>query len=236
MHTETIPYKDGDLECEGFVAFDESASGKRPCVLVSHAWAGQGDFEREKCKELAELGYVGFALDNYGGGKLGQDKDENAALMTPFVENRGLLRGRLLAGFEAAKRIDQVDGARMGAIGFCFGGLCALDLGRAGADLRGIVSFHGLLMPTGIADEPIRAKVLVLHGHDDPMVTREQFDGFTAEMTAAGVDWQVHQYGNTLHAFTNPAANDPDFGTVYAPKADRRSWESMRAFFGEVFV
>lgn len=236
MKTETIAYRDGDVECRAFAAYDERAAGRRPCVLVAHAWGGLGDLEREKCTRLAELGYVGFALDNYGGGRRGSSKEENAALMTPLMEDRGALRRRLLAGFAAARAHSAVDPTRVGAIGFCFGGLCALDLARSGAELRGVVSFHALHTPPGIPSGEVRAKVLALHGHDDPMVSRAELEGFMDEMTQAGADWQLHEYGGAMHAFTNPAANDPDFGTVYEPRADRRSWESMRAFFAEAFA
>jgi len=236
MATELISYREGDDEFEGFVAYDESRSGKLPAVLISHAWAGQGEFEREKAQFLADLGYVGIALDNYGIGKRGTTKEANAALMQPLVEDRELLRRRMLAGLEAARGMERVDSERIGAMGFCFGGLCTLDLARSGAPLRGVVSFHGILLPSGLPPEPITSKVLALHGHDDPMVPPDQVAAFMAEMTAAGADWQVHQYGNTMHAFTNPVANDPDFGTVYEPKAERRSLESMRDFFDEVFA
>ena len=236
MQTDTIRYREGDDEFEAFLAWDDAVSGPRPAVLVSHAWAGQGDFDHAKCKALAELGYVGVALDNYGVGKRGTTKEENAGLMQPLVDDRGLLRRRLLAGYEAAKGHEVVDASKVAAIGFCFGGMCVLDLARAGADVRGVVSFHGLLLPTDVANEAITAKVLVLHGHDDPMVSAEQIDGFTKEMTDAGVDWQMHHYGNTMHAFTNPVANDPDFGTVYDADADCRSWGAMRAFLGEIFA
>ncbi|MEM7228951.1 MAG: dienelactone hydrolase family protein, partial [Planctomycetota bacterium] len=145
MQTETITYQDGDVSCHGFVAWDESISGPRPGVLISHAWAGQDQFERDKAVQLAEMGYVGFAVDNYGGGTLGSNNDENAALMTPFVEDRAMLRRRLLAGLTAMQSLDVVDTDRCGAMGYCFGGLCALDIARSGADVRGVVSFHGLL-------------------------------------------------------------------------------------------
>ncbi len=236
MHTETIDYRDGSLACEGYVAYDEAKTGKLPAVLVCHAWAGLGDFEREKCHALAKLGYVGIALDNYGKGKRGTTKEENAALMTPLMEDRGALRKRLLAGFEAAQRHARVDPKKMGAIGFCFGGLCALDLARAGAALCGVVSFHALLTAPGVKNAKITAKILTLHGHDDPMVSRAEVAAFQKELTTAGVDWQLHEYGHTLHAFTNPDANDRAFGTVYEPKADRRSWESMKAFFAEALA
>jgi len=236
MVTERITYREGDDEFEAFVAYDETRSGKLPAVLVSHAWAGQGDFEQAKCEVLAELGYVAIALDNYGVGKRGTTKEENAVLMQPLVEDRELLKRRMLAGYELACGLEQVDSERIGAMGFCFGGLCTLDLARTGAPLRGVVSFHGILLPSGLPAEQISAKVLVLHGHEDPMVPPDQVAAFMAEMTAAGADWQVHQYGSTMHAFTNPEANDPDFGTVYEPKAERRSLESMRDFFAEVFA
>ena len=236
MATEQIIYREGGDEFEAFVAYDESRSSKLPAVLISHAWAGQGEFEREKCERLAELGYVGIALDNFGVGRRGTTKDENAALIQPLLEDRALLRRRVLAGLEAASGHERVDRERIGAIGFCFGGLCTLDLARSGAELRGVVSFHGILLPNGLPSEAIQAKVLVLHGHDDPMVPPDQVAAFMDEMTENGVDWQVHQYGNTMHAFTNPVANDVDFGTVYEPKADRRSWSTMRDFFDEVFA
>jgi dienelactone hydrolase len=235
MRTDTIRYKDGDVELEGFCAFKKKKDGARPAVLVAHAWGGLGDLERDKARALAKLGYVGFALDLYGAGKRGSGPEENAKLMQPFLDDRALLRRRMLAALEAARALEVADAKRIGAIGFCFGGLCVLDLARSGADVRGVVSFHGLLgAPDGASKAQIRAKVLVLHGHDDPLVPKEQFDRFTAEMTERGVDWQVHQYGATMHAFTNPNANDRAFGTVYDEKADRRSWIAMKDFFEEV--
>jgi len=236
MQTETIRYRDGDAELEGFLAYDEAYGEKRPAVLIAHAWGGQGDFERQKARDLAELGYAGFALDLYGVGRRGGTKEENAALMQPFLDDRALLARRMGAALETLKVVEVVDAERIGAIGFCFGGLCVLDLARSGADVRGVVSFHGLLgAPEGAKRERIRARLLVLHGHDDPMVPKEQFDAFTREVSEAEADWQIHQYGGCVHAFTNPEADDPDFGTVYDAAADRRSWIAMRNFFDEVF-
>jgi len=137
----------------------------------------------------------------------------------------------------AAKQLSWVDASQCAAIGFCFGGLCVLDLARTGSDLQGVVSFHGLLGAPGNTDgNVVKAKVLVLHGHDDPMVSVEQVIAFEQEMTRAGADWQLHCYGNTMHAFTNPLANDPKFGTVYQPDADRRSWQAMQNFLNELFI
>lgn len=229
--TRRLEYRDGDVVLDGIVAWDSDARVALPGVMVAHAWGGQGDFETGKARALAELGYVGFALDMYGKGRRGGGPDENAALMQPFVENRPLLQARIGAALAACRALPQVDAARVAAIGFCFGGMCALDLARTGAELRGVVSFHGLLAaPGNTSGVQIPAKVLVLHGHDDPMVPVEQVVALQDELSAAGADWQVHVYGHTMHAFTNPAAADPEFGTVYSADADRRSWRAMGDF------
>jgi len=233
----TIDYLDGDTVLEGFFAYDDALVGVRPLVLIHHAWLGRDQFVADKARALAELGYLGFAVDTYGKGVLGRSAEENAKLMAPFMHDRSMLQRRLTAGLTAAKMLPWADNRKIAAIGFCFGGLCALDLARTGADLLGAVSFHGLLMPPVNIPEPrVKAKILALHGHDDPMVTPEQVNAFEAEMTRAGVDWQIHVYGSTMHAFTNPLANDPGFGTVYQPSADKRSWLSMRNFFEEIFA
>lgn len=237
MHTEKVEYTDNGVTLEGYLAYDESIQGKRPTVLISHAWAGRAAFECQKAEALAELGYAGFALDMYGKGKLGTTKEENTALMMPFLEDRALLRRRITAGLKKARELEVVDTDKIGAMGFCFGGLCVLDLARSGADVKGVISFHGLFnAPENLPNEPIIAKVLALHGQDDPMVPPEQVAALQKEMTNAGVDWQIHAYGNTMHAFTNPEANDPGFGTVYNADADKRSWIAMKNFFEEIFA
>ena len=236
MKTEQIEYTDHETTCIAHVAYDDQISGLRPAVLIAHAWGGRTSFEDQKAEALAKLGYVGFALDIYGNGQLGHSKEENSALMTPFLQNRTLLQQRLNAGLQAAQQLDVVDSTKMAAIGFCFGGLCVLDMARAAADLKGVVSFHGLLNAPEPSPSAIQTKVLVLHGHDDPMVPAEAVLDFEKEMTAAGADWQLHAYGGTMHSFTNPAANDPDFGTVYNKKADERSWHAMKHFFEEIFA
>ncbi len=235
--TNTVVYLDGDVVLEAFFAFDDALSGRRPAVLINHAWGGRDDFVAEKAKKIASLGYVGFAVDMYGKGVSGSTPEENGKLMQPFMLDRPMLQQRMKAALATVRLMPWVDDSKIAAIGFCFGGLCALDLARTGAEIKGVVSFHGLLVPPGNThDNAIKAKILALHGWDDPMVPIEQVHAFGREMTEAGADWQLHGYGNTMHAFTNPLANDPGFGTVYQPIADRRSWLAMQNFFTEIFA
>jgi dienelactone hydrolase len=236
LKTQKIEYHDGTTLLEGHYAYNDSIPGKKPAVLVCHDWSGRNDFADDKAKKLAELGYIGFALDMYGKDKTGNTKEEKIALMQPLMQDRSKLLQRITAAFTTVKKLDQVDTANIAAIGFCFGGLCVLDLARGGAALKGVVSFHGLLQaPENAAHHAIQAKILALHGYADPMVTPEHVMAFADEMTAAKVDWQLDIYGNVKHAFTNPQANDDAFGTVYNKKADARSWLAMREFLKEVF-
>ncbi|HVE45095.1 MAG TPA: dienelactone hydrolase family protein [Gammaproteobacteria bacterium] len=233
LEEKYIEYYDKDILLEGYYA-DCNAANKKPAILVAHDWSGRNAFAMQKAKALAELGYVGFALDMYGKGILGQSKEEKSSLIQPFMQDRQALQQRILAAFEAVKQLPGVDATRIAAIGFCFGGLCVLDLARSGADVRGVVSFHGLLQaPHDVAQPPIKAAILALHGFLDPMATPEQAVAFGNEMTQREADWQLHAYGNTLHAFTNPEANDPSFGTVYNKKSDHRSWQAMQSFLAE---
>ena len=235
MIERSVEYRHENTVLEGFLAHDGKGT-KKPAVLVAHAWAGRSPFENDKARALAGLGYAGFALDMYGKGVLGTSVEENSALMTPFLQDRARLQSRLQSALAAVRAQPEVDPTRVAAIGFCFGGLCVLDLARTGADVLGVASFHGLLTaPGNTAGNRITSKVLVLHGHDDPMVPVSQVNDFEAEMTVAGVDWQVHAYGGTLHSFTNPEANDPSFGTQFKATANRRSWATLVDFLGEIF-
>jgi dienelactone hydrolase len=237
MHTEMIDYQDGDTRLEGYVAWDDSIAGPRPAVLVAHDWTGRRDFAKGKAEEMASLGYVGFALDMYGKGVFGSDGDVegNSALMNPLAGDRAALRARMKAALTAVRALDVVDSSKVGATGYCFGGMCVIELARAGADVAGVISIHGIFSPGDVPNEKITSRILCLHGQDDPMVPPEQVLDFENEMSAADADWQVHAYGGTMHAFTNPAANDPGFGTVYNPVADRRATQSIKNFFEEVF-
>jgi dienelactone hydrolase len=222
---------------EGLLAVDGKAAGKRPAVVISHAWAGRGPVEVGYARRIAQLGFAGFALDLYGKGVFGKTTQECQALMTPLASDRPLLQARLLHVVDVVKGLPEVDAAKIVVMGFCFGGLCALDVARTGADIRGAASFHGLFAaPGNTRGKRIKAKVIAFHGWDDPMVKPDDVKAFGAEMTGAGADWQLHAYGGVMHAFTNPEANDPAFGTVYNKRAADRSWASFVHFLGECFA
>ena len=236
VQNRIVEYRVDEKVFEGLLAWDDAHAGPRPGVVVSHAWGGRGEFEDDKAKALARLGYVGFALDLYGTGIRGSSPEENSALMQPLLDDRPMLQQRMLASLNTMRAQAEVDDANVAAIGFCFGGLCVLDLARTGESLAGVVSFHGLFAaPGNTAGNRVQAKVLALHGWDDPMAPPEQVDALAAELTGMGADWQIHAYGGTMHAFTNPQADDPDFGTVYNATADRRSWTTMQSFLFELF-
>lgn len=234
MREQYIEYRDGDTLLEGFFCFDESMPGPRPTVLICHPAAGRDEFVERKARRLAWQGYACFALDNYGKGIRGTSFEENQRLMAPLMQDRRKLLARLRAGLATATSLPIVDSRRVAVTGFCFGGLCALDLARADADIRGAVSFHGLLKPSGFTEPKIRAKVLILHGHEDPLAPPEEMLAVARELTAAGADWQLHVYGHTAHAFTNPKAQDRERGLQYDEPADRRSWHTLEEFLGEV--
>ena len=233
MKTETVNYQAKNIDLEGYVAFPDAENA--PLVLIVHTWAGKDEFVHQRAEDLAALGYVGFAVDMYGNGKVGTDTAENESLMTPLVSDRDMLKDRIVSALNYGKSLPGVDSSRAAAIGYCFGGLVVLDLARSGEDLSGVVSFHGLLMPSDISEKGIKAKVLVLHGERYPMVTIDIVDTFQKEMTEAEADWQLHSYGGTYHAFTNPDANDPNLGTQFNQSANERSWQSMKNFFTEIF-
>lgn len=229
-----VEYTHGGKIFEARMFWDD-ARGPSPAVAVAHAWSGRAEHECEVAEKLAGQGYVGFALDVYGKGVLGESAEENMALMQPLVEDRALLQARLQAGLACAASQEEVDGGRMASIGYCFGGLCVLDLARVGAPLQGVVSLHGLFNPPGNTEgNSIRAKVLVLHGWEDPMVPPDTVVGLAQEMTQAGADWQIHAYGHALHGFTHDAPAVAD-GIGYSESADRRSWQSVCNFLAELF-
>lgn len=230
-----VPYQDEGVELEGFVAYPTEK--KRPVVILCHAWRGRDDFICEKAKEIAQWGYVGFALDMYGKGILGQTKEENAALKRPFIENRQLLQKRVVKSFEVACNLPDVDSSRVAIIGFGFGGIGALDLARSGVNLKGAGSVYGHFdPPPSQLIKPIQAKILVLHGFNDPVSPPEELKRFAKEMNDSKVDWQAHIYGKTMHAFATPSANDPASGLLYNPISAARAWVSIHHFLDEIFT
>jgi dienelactone hydrolase len=235
MLEQFVEYEHGGVTFEGYLAVDGGNARPRSAVMIAHTWQGRGEFVCDKARVLAGQGYAGFAIDLYGNGVVGNSAEESANLMQPLLDDRALLHGRLLAALAALQKVDGIDSNRIAAIGYCFGGLCVLDLARIDAPVRGVVSLHGLLTPPPTrCAETIRPRVLVLHGNDDPMAPIEDVVALERELTAAGADWQLHTYGNTMHSFTNPNANDRALGTVYDANADRRSWTSLVNFLGEV--
>lgn len=211
---------------------------KRPCILVAHAWMGKDDFAKKKAESLAKLGYVGVAVDMYG--KRAHSVDEAKALMNPLFMDRALLQGRLKVAYDLAKELPMVDSQKMGGIGFCFGGLAIIELFRSGVDLQGVVSFHAVLGRGSAKPVPIskhiKGSLLMLHGHDDPLVTKEDIDQIQKELSDQKIDWQMHIYSNTSHAFTNPEAHEKAMGLIYNPLSEKRSWLSMKNFFEEKFA
>ena len=236
IKTRLVEYEESGCQMQGLLTWDSDYADPRPGVLVAHTIAGRSDFEELRAWQLAELGYVGFAADVYGKGTQTTDSDQNRSMMQALLGDRPQLQRRLLAALAALREQDEVDASAVAAIGFCFGGLSVLDIARTGEELAGVVSFHGLFSPPGnTADNSIAAKVLVLHGWDDPMATPDQVVSLAEELTAMGADWQLHGYGNTMHAFTNPAAHEPEAGKLFSEDADRRSWATAERFLTELF-
>ena len=236
IQSRLVEYVDGDFVFEGHLAWDAALRDPRPGVLVAHTIAGRTAFEERKARQLAELGYVGFAIDVYGKGTRSADMAANKARMDALKADRPGLQRRLLAALATLREQSEVDQSKTAAMGFCFGGLCVLDIARSGADIAGVVSVHGIFTPpANTANQKILARVLVLHGWDDPLAKPADVIALAQELSIAGADWQLHGYGHTMHAFSNPAASDPDGGKAYNKDADRRSWAATRYFLAELF-
>jgi len=235
--SKPVKYKQGDTVLEGLSVYDDAVHGKRPAVLVVHQWKGLGDYEKKRAEMLARLGYNVFAVDIYGKGVRPQTPQEAGAEAGKYKNDRTLLRARVNAGLEVLAKHDLTDPKHIAAIGYCFGGMGALELARSGADIIAVVTFHGALSsPTPADAKNIKAKVLALHGADDPFVSAKEVAAFEEEMRQGGVDWQLIAYGGAVHSFTErEAGNDNSKGAAYNERADRRSWEAMKQFFAEVF-
>ncbi|QIG81409.1 dienelactone hydrolase family protein [Stakelama tenebrarum] len=238
IERQTIVHDGPGGPFEALAVFDADAAGPRPIVLLFPNVLGLKEADFEKAEALAALGYAVFCADVYGQGKRTTRQSLNpAAYMDELNNDRVLMRERLQAAFETARAMPQGDSTRVAAIGFCFGGKCVLDLARSGADFAGGVSFHGVYDPAPQGHGgPIVAKLLVCHGWDDPIAPPEATVALAKELTDAGVDWQLHAYGNTAHAFTDKDADMVERGVYYVESADRRSWRAMVGFLEECFA
>ncbi|HAV63848.1 MAG TPA: dienelactone hydrolase [Verrucomicrobiales bacterium] len=234
---QTVEYRVGDTTCEGVFVTDSLLMNRGPAVLIAHQWKGLSDYERKRAEMLVELGYRVFCADVYGKGVRADNPQDASKLAGRYKEDRALLRERINAALATLKEQPGVSTNRIAAIGYCFGGTTVLELARSGAELRGVVSFHGGLgTPTPEDAGKIRCKVLALHGADDPFVPDAEVAAFAEEMRAAKVDWQLVEYGNAVHSFTDwNAGTDNSRGAAYNLLADLRSWEAMKTFFVELF-
>jgi len=235
--TKTIEYDHQGTTLSGTLVYDDKVEGKRPGVLVVHDWMGHGPFAIERAKELAALGYVAFAVDMYGKGVKIKDAKEAAAQAGKIKGDRAFLRSRIVAALDVLKRQPQVDASKTGAMGFCFGGTTSLELARSGAEISGVVSFHGGL-ETALPAETgkVKGKILALHGADDPFVPPAEVANFEKEMKSAKCNWELVSYGNAVHSFTNRAAGtDNSKGAAFNEQANERSMAAMKNFFREVF-
>ena len=235
--TREIEYQHEGQTFEGLLAFDDALDQPRPGVMICHAWNGRGEHDELAARRMAEQGYCGFAADVYGKGVKGETKEECTALMTPLMENRKALQGRLQAGLATMAAQAEIGTDQMAVMGFCFGGLCALDLARANASIRGAAAIHALLGETAdLGAAPIEPKVIAFHGYDDPLADADAQRAFAEEMTRRQADWQLHLFGGVAHAFTNPGADDPELGLKYDGVASARTAQGLDAFFDALFA
>ncbi len=238
IKTETVEYKDGDTALNGFMVYDDALEGKRPGVIVVHEWWGLNDYTKQRAEMLAELGYVAFAIDMYGDEKVTEHAKDAKGWMSQITENVEAWQKRALLGLDILKKHELVDPDYTAAVGYCFGGATVMQMSYAGANLDGVVSFHGSLPPaTEEQQKNIKAKVLVAHGEADGFIPAERIIAFKQGLDAAGADWQMVSYGGAHHGFTNPGADAYGIdGVKYDEKADNRSWALMQLFLDEVFA
>ncbi|WP_129794087.1 dienelactone hydrolase family protein [Sphingosinicella sp. CPCC 101087] len=237
MITEPRPveHEEAGTRFESLIVAPQGAEA-RPAVLIFPTIMGRSDLELGFARRLAAAGHAAMVADLYGRENIGRSREECRTLMDALRADRPALQARLLHALDVLRDQREVDPDRVAAIGYCFGGLCALDLARTGADLNGVASFHGILTPPGNLDGVrIAARVIAFHGWDDPLAPPADVTALGEELTRAGADWQLHAYGHTAHGFTNPGANDPDRGLLYNPAAEARSWKSLMLFLDEIF-
>lgn len=239
--TREVGYEANGTQMVGYLAFDDAIAGERPGVLVVHEWWGLNEYARERARQLAALGYTAFAVDMYGAGRQAQHPEEAAGFAQQVAERWDEAKARFSAALEVLQAHEATDADRVAAIGYCFGGAVVLNMARAGLDLDGVVSFHGSLAgETDARPGEVEARILVLHGADDPFVPRDEVDSFHEEMKAAGVDYRLVEYPGVVHSFTNPDATRYgemfDLPLAYDAHADEASWAEMQGFFDGIFA
>lgn len=235
--TATVAYEADGKKMEGFFAYDDSTEGKRPSVLVVHEWWGLNDYARSRARQLASMGYAAFALDMYGEGKTTTHPKEAAGWTREITENIQLWRKRAEAGLNVLRENPRTDPSRIAAIGYCFGGATVQQLAYGGADVRGVVSFHGSLVPPPEGGtNQVKAKILICHGSADPFTKPDQLEAYLVAMNKTDLDWQMIIFGGAKHSFTNPEADKAGMEALqYDRSADLRSWSYMKVFFDEIF-
>ena len=237
IKTETVTYKEGQAELEGFIAYDDSKTGPLPAVIIVHDWMGPGEYTQMRAKQLAELGYYAFAADIYGKTTRPKNNEEAGKIAGEFRNgDRKLLRARAKAAYDFVTKQKQVQKSKISAMGYCFGGSTVLEMARAGLPLKGVLSFHGGLSNPNPKDaKNIKSKLLVMHGAIDPYVSAEEFVNFKKELDEAKVDYQITMYSGAVHAFTQKhVGTDIKSGAAYNEAADKRSFEDMKDFLAEV--
>lgn len=234
---KSVEYKDGATTLEGYLVYDDSVKGKRPGILLVHEWWGLNSYIQGRAEEVAKLGYVAFAADIYGKGSRPKTRDDAGKFAGMYYNDRKLMQSRALAGLSALEKSELVNSSKLAVMGYCFGGSVSLELARNSDKIAGAVSFHGnVSTPTNQSNSTIKAKVLVLHGADDPFVNQQVVNEFVDSMIKAKVDWQLVQYSGAVHGFTNPDnGKDPSKGLAYNELADKRSWQAMKSFYEELF-
>ena len=239
LKEESVTYMADGVALKGFVVYDANKSGKRPAILVVHEWWGLNDYAKNRARQLAELGYIAMAVDMYGGGMTASNPQQAQEMSGPFYKNPQLAKTRLDAALSKVKEFKQTDVANIAAIGYCFGGSVVLNAAKLGADLKGVVSFHGGLAGVPADKQKLKAKILVCHGAADKFVSEKDVDNFKHEMDSIHADYTFKIYANATHAFTNPDATKTgkefNMPIEYNEAADKASWIDMQNFLTRLF-
>jgi dienelactone hydrolase len=237
---ETVTYVSDGVTCKGYVAYDESIKGKLPVVIVVHEWWGLNDYPKIRARQLAALGYLAFAVDMFGGGKIAVNPQEARQYTTPFYSDPKLAKSRIDAGIKKAKEMPEADPENIAGIGYCFGGYAILNAAKLGADLKGVVSFHGGLGGVTPDKNLLKAKMLICYGASDKLVPRKDLDALTHQLDSIGADYSVRIYANATHAFSNPSSTELgkkfNLPFEYNATADKDSWNDMEKFLAKVFA